>query len=136
MLHCLELEKSRVGFTLIKNGVPGTIEILSYDRNKIQQKVEQAEPSAEERRSERRSGMTGIMVQLTDLAQAKHELTKIMTQYMEKSKEWLISRNWSFANYHMKQTRDDLTRLQNNLKPSYPEEELVYFPDLLWIQNN
>ena len=71
------------------------------------------------------------MAQLTDLAQTTHEQTKTMEQYTEKSKEWPISRNWSFANHHTKQAVDDLTRLQNNLKPSYPEGELVNFPDLL-----
>ena len=59
-----------------------------------------------------------------------------MAQYMEKSKEWLISRNWSFVNYHMKEVVDDLTDLQDSLKPSYHKEELVKFLDLVLLQNN
>ena len=73
-----------------RNGVWDTIETLSYDKNKLQRKVERTETSAEERRSEPCSDMIGIMAQLTDLAQATHELTKTMAQCMEKSKEWPI----------------------------------------------
>ena len=76
-----------------KNDVQDTIETLSYDKNKLQHKVERAEPSAEERRSAPHSDVTGVMAQLTDLVQATHKLTKPMAQYMEKSKEWLTSRN-------------------------------------------
>ena len=49
--------------------------------------------SAEERRSELHLDMTGIISQLTDLAQTIHEQTKKLAEYMEKSKQWLISRN-------------------------------------------
>ena len=35
-----------------------------------------------------------------------------------------------FANYHMEQAVDDLTYLQDNLEPSYPEGALVKFLDL------
>ena len=55
---------------------------------------------------------------------------------MEKSKEWLTSRNWSFVNYRMEQAVDDLTYLQDNLEPSYPEGGLVKILDLLSLQND
>ena len=55
---------------------------------------------------------------------------------MKKSKDWLIPRNWSFANYHMKQAVHDLACLQGNLKPSYPEGELAKLLDLIWLQND
>ena len=104
--------------------------------SKLQHKVERAEPSVEERRSKSRSDMTGLMAQLVDLAQTTHEQTKKMPEYMKKSKEWLISRNWSFASYHMEQAVDNLTYLQDNLELSHSEGGLVKFLDLLWLQNN
>ena len=117
-----------------RNGARNTIEVLSYDRNKLQHKVKRAEPTVEERRSEHRSDMLGIMAQLMDLAQATHKVTKTMARYMEKIKGWLVSRDWSFARYHMRQTGENLTRLQYNLKPSYLEGEMGNVLDLLWIR--
>ena len=63
-----------------------TIKTLSYGMSKLQHKVERVEPSAEERRSEPCSDMIGIMAQLTDLAQATHELTNTMAQYVHGEK--------------------------------------------------
>ena len=69
-----------------RNAVRGTIEVLSYNRNKIQYNMEPAKPSAEERRSGPRSDMIEMRAQLTDLAYATHGQTKTVAQYMEKTK--------------------------------------------------
>ena len=53
---------------------------------------------------------------------------------MEKNKEWLVSNDWKSVRGNIKQTRENLTQLQHNLKSSYLKGELVNFSNLLWIQ--
>ena len=85
-----------------RNAVRGTIEVLSYGRNKLQYKVEQAKPSAEERRSTPRSDMIGIRAQLADPAHTTQEQTKTVAHYMEKNKEWLVSNDWKSVRGNIK----------------------------------
>ena len=69
-----------------------TIEVLSYNKDKLHyKKVEQKTQSAEERRPEPRSDMVGIREQLRSLAHARHDKTKTVEQYMEENKEWLVA---------------------------------------------
>ena len=44
-----------------------------------------------------------------------------------------MSKDWNSVRGNIKQARENLTRLQHNLKPSYLEGELVNFSDLSWI---
>ena len=118
-----------------RHAVRETIEVLSYNMNKLQYKVKRTKQSAEERRSKPRSDMVGIRERLTNLAHATPEQTKIVEQYMEKNKEGLVSDDWKSVRGNIDQERENLTRLQHNLTPiDYLEGELVHFLELLWPQ--
>ena len=72
--------------------------------------------------------MIGIRVRLTTLAHAIHEQTKIVEQYIEKNKEWLVSDDWKSVRGNIDQVRENLTCLQHNLTPNYHlKRELVHF---------
>ena len=67
------------------------------------------------------------------VAHATHEQTKIVEQYTEKNKEWLVADGWKLARGTISEARRNLTRLQHNLTPDYYlEGELVHFLDLVW----
>ena len=74
----------------VRHAVHDTIEVLNYDKDKLKYKMERKKQSEQERRTEPRPDMAGIRDRLRRLACSTHEQTKIVGQYMEGSKEWLL----------------------------------------------